>query len=123
MNPFINGSSQAIWQSKVPPEIQGRVFSTRALIAQISAPIALALAGPLTDGFLSPAMMPEGILSPIFGKLVGSGPGAGPALLFMIMGLTGGLISLIGFSIPAIRNVEDLIPDHNYSENILVAPE
>ena len=116
LNPFINGSSQSIWQSKVPPEIQGRVFSTRALIAQISAPIAMALAGPLTDGFLSPAMMPEGSLAPIFGKLVGTGPGAGPALLFMLMGVTGGLISLLGYSIPAIRNVEDLIPDHNYSE-------
>ena len=31
--PWINGSNQAIWQSKVPPDVQGRVFSARRLIA------------------------------------------------------------------------------------------
>ena len=38
-NPIINGSNQAIWQSKVPPEMQGRVFSARAFIALISSAI------------------------------------------------------------------------------------
>ena len=28
--PFINGSNQSIWQSKVAPDVQGRVFATRA---------------------------------------------------------------------------------------------
>ncbi|MFH2109687.1 MAG: MFS transporter [Candidatus Bathyarchaeota archaeon] len=112
-NPLINGSSQAIWQSKVPPEVQGRVFSARALIAQISAPIAMLITGPLTDGVLTPAMMPGGSLAPAFGWLVDTGPGAGPALLFLVMGVLGSILSLTGYIFPHIRNVEDIIPDHD----------
>jgi hypothetical protein len=54
VNPITNGCSQAIWQSKVPPELQGRVFSTRALIAQASQPVAMFVAGPWLTGSWSP---------------------------------------------------------------------
>ncbi|MCB0032019.1 MAG: MFS transporter, partial [Anaerolineales bacterium] len=30
-SPLLNGSNQAIWQAKVPPDLQGRVFSVRRL--------------------------------------------------------------------------------------------
>ena len=43
--PIINGSSQAIWQSKVAPDVQGRVFAARGMIAQIGAPVSMLLAG------------------------------------------------------------------------------
>ncbi len=112
-NPLINGSSQAIWQSKVPPEVQGRVFSARALIAQISAPIAMAITGPLTDKLLTPAMMPGGSLAPLFGWAVGTGAGSGPALLFLLMGVIGGAASLSAFLFPHIRDVEKIIPDYD----------
>jgi len=37
---MIDACSQAIWQSKVAPDIQGRVFSVRAMIAQSTLPLA-----------------------------------------------------------------------------------
>jgi MFS family permease len=111
--PLINGSNQAIWQSKVPPEIQGRVFSTRAFIAQVSAPIAMAITGPLADNFLLPGMMPGGSLTPLFGWLIGTDPGAGISLLFTVMGITGVAIGLGGYIFERIRNVESLLPDHD----------
>jgi MFS family permease len=111
--PLINGSNQAIWQSKVPPDMQGRVFSTRALIAQISAPVATGIAGPLADHFLLPGMMEGGRLAPLFGWLVGVGPGAGISLLFVVMGIGGILVGLGGYAFPHIRNAEDIIPDHD----------
>ncbi len=113
INPITNGCSQAIWQSKVPPELQGRVFSTRALIAQASQPVALFMAGPLADRVLEPAMMPGGSLATAFGWLVGTGPGAGMALIFVFAGLIGAASGLSGFMFDAIRNVEDIIPDHD----------
>ena len=58
--PIIQGSSQAIWQAKVAPDLQGRVFAARGMIAQISAPVAMLLAGPLADRVFEPAMMPGG---------------------------------------------------------------
>ena len=113
VNPITNGCSQAIWQSKVPPELQGRVFSTRALLAQASQPVAMFVAGPLADRVLEPAMMPGGSLASVFGWLVGTGPGAGMALIFVFAGLIGALTALGGLLFDAVRNVEDIIPDHD----------
>ena len=121
--PLTNGSNQAIWQSKVPPEMQGRVFSTRALIAQISAPVATGIAGPLADHVLLPGMMEGGTLAPLFGWLVGTGPGAGISLLFVAMGLAGILVGLGGLATPHVRNVEDIIPDHDELAAEIPSPE
>jgi MFS family permease len=110
--PIVNGSNQAIWQTKVAPDVQGRVFATRAMIAQISAPVAMLLSGPLADHYFEPAMIAGGSLESIFGWLVGTGPGAGMALMFIIAGLCGVLIGFGGYAFKAVRNVEDIIPDH-----------
>jgi len=108
-----NGSNQAIWQSKVPPELQGRVFATRALIASISAPIGMVIAGPLADRVMTPSMMPGGALAGTFGWLVGTGPGAGIGLLFFFLGIAGTVISLSGYAFKVVRDVEKDIPDHD----------
>ncbi|UCE29898.1 MAG: MFS transporter [Candidatus Bathyarchaeota archaeon] len=110
--PTINGSSQAIWQGKVAPDVQGRVFAARGMIAQIGAPVAMLLAGPLADRVFEPAMMPEGSWAPLIGWLVGTGPGAGMSLMFVIAGALGMLVGLAGYAFSAVRNVEDILSDH-----------
>lgn len=109
----LNGSNQAIWQSKVPPALQGRVFSVRRLIAQVAVPIAMLASGPLADRVFGPAMMPAGSLARLFGWLSGTGPGAGISLMFVWGGLAGAVVGLVGYLIPNIRNVEQLIADHD----------
>jgi hypothetical protein len=111
--PFINGSNQAIWQSKVAPDVQGRVFAVRRLIAQITAPLAMLLAGPLADRVFEPAMQPGGALAGVFGWLVGNEPGSGMSLIMLITGLLGVGVGLAGYLIPKIRDVETLLPDHD----------
>jgi hypothetical protein len=111
--PTLNGSNQAIWQAKVPPDIQGRVFSVRRLIAQISAPLAMLAAGPLADRLFEPAMAEGGAWTGAFGWLVGAGPGAGMGLMFVFTGLLGAAVGLGGYLFPAIRNVEEIMPDHD----------
>ena len=111
--PMVNGSNQAIWQSKVPPALQGRVFSTRLIIAQITAPIAMLASGPLADSIFGPAMLASGPLVPVFGWLTGTGTGAGISLMFVLFGLAGVAAGLAGYLIPSVRNVERLIPDHD----------
>ncbi len=59
--PIINGSNQAIWQAKVPPSMQGRVFATRRMIAQVAFPFAVLVAGPLADNVFEPAMQGTGV--------------------------------------------------------------
>jgi hypothetical protein len=110
--PTLNGSYQAIWQATVPPDVQGRVFSIRRLIAQSSAPLAMLAAGPLADKLFEPVMAEGGAWSAAFGWLVGTGPGAGMGLMFVFTGLLGAAVGLGGYLFPAIRNVEDIMPDH-----------
>ena len=111
--PLVNGSSQAIWQAKVSPDIQGKVFATRRLIAQISFPVAVILGGRLADVVFEPAMASGGAFAQFFQPLVGSGPGAGMGLLFVFSGIFGAVAALSGYLIPVIRNVETLLPDHD----------
>ncbi len=111
--PLINGSNQAIWQSKVEPDLQGRVFSARRLIAWFTNPISPIIGGVLADYVLEPAMRGQGALPGTFGWLVGTGPGAGMGLLLVFCGLAATLVGLAGYFIPAIRNAEDLLPDHD----------
>ena len=110
--PIASGSSQAIWQVKVPPDIQGRVFAVRSLVASAARPLSLLIAGPLADYIFEPGMQPGGSLAGIFGPLVGIGPGRGMGLIFVFTGLFISVINIIGYLTPRIRNVEDEIPDY-----------
>lgn len=111
--PILNGSNQAIWQAKVPPDVQGKVFSARRMIAWIANPIAMVIAGPLADKVMTPAMMPGGSLAGIFGWLVGTGPGAGMGLMLVLVGLVGVAVGVGGYFFKVIREAETLIPDHD----------
>ena len=111
--PISNAASQAIWQSKVAPDLQGRVFAARSMIAFASTPILPLLAGSLADYVTEPAMTSATWLSRVFGGLVGTTPGSGMALQFV---LSGALYLLVvgGFFLFArsVRDLEDLLPDH-----------
>jgi MFS family permease len=111
--PLINGSNQAIWQSKVPPDLQGRVFSARTLIAWMTNPISPLIAGTLADYILEPGMRASGGLSAVFGWLVPPGPGAGMGLLIFFASLGGLLAGLAGYFVSSIRKAEDILPDHD----------
>jgi DHA3 family macrolide efflux protein-like MFS transporter len=111
--PLINGSNQAIWQSKVPPALQGRVFATRRLIAQVSAPIAMLAAGPLADRVFEPLMTSGSAFARVLSHIVGSGRGAGMGLMLVIAGILGTAVGLSGYLFPAVRNAETLLPDHD----------
>lgn len=109
-------SNQALWQSKVPPDLQGRVFAVRRLIGMGFSPLASLAAGPLADRLLEPAMRQGGTLAPVLGPVFGVGPGSGIALLFAGCGLATALVGLIAWSVPTTRNTESLIPDHDAPE-------
>jgi MFS family permease len=109
--PLCNGSNQAIWQSKVPQDLQGRVFSARRMIAWLTTPIAPIIGGTLADYVLEPAMKTNTFLAQTFGPLVGTGVGSGMGLLMVICGLIATVVALSGFFMPVVRNVETLLPD------------
>jgi DHA3 family macrolide efflux protein-like MFS transporter len=121
LGPLISSSSQSIWQAKVEPDVQGRVFASRRLIAWITQPITPIIAGTLSDYVLEPAMKAQTGLSRTFGPLFGTGAGSGMGLLISICGVGAILVALVGFAMPVIRNVEDTIPDHDQLENLVIS--
>jgi len=114
MIPWVNGSNQAIWQAKVAADLQGRVFSARRLIAWFTNPISPLIGGTLADYLLEPALKtPTSGLTQIFGGLVGIGPGAGMSLLIVFCGLAALSVGAAGYLVPAVRNAEKILPDHD----------
>lgn len=110
--PIMNGSSTAIWQSKTPGDVQGRVFAMRRMIAQFTTPIGDFSAGPLADKIFIPLLLPGGALADTaIGRLVGVGPGRGIGLMFLVFAAVPGLAALWGFMNPRVRNVEAELPD------------
>lgn len=111
LTPIVEGSNQALWQAHVPVEAQGRVFGVRLLLSQFPIPVAMAVAGPLADHFLEPALQPGGALVPIFGRLVGAQPGAGMALLLVAVGLVGALVAFGAYAFPQLREFDHAEPE------------
>jgi DHA3 family macrolide efflux protein-like MFS transporter len=116
---FTNGASQAIWQAKVAPDVQGRVFSARRMIAWAVNPITPILAGVLADYITEPAMQSSTWLANTFNWLVGTKPGSGMALQFVFTGIAYmAIVWIVYLFVPVVRNLEDLLPDHDQMAKI-----
>lgn len=104
--PIVNGTSQTLWQLKVSHPMQGRVFSTRRMVAQIATPV-----GFLADRVFEPLLLDGGRLVPILGPIFGTGPGRGSALLIALAGLVVVVVAGLAWASPTIRHLERDIPD------------
>ncbi len=110
--PIIISSHNSIWQIKVEPKLQGRVFALRGAIAWSSFPLAYLVAGPLADYIFQPLLMDDGLLANSIGQLMGTGSGRGIGLLFVFVGAFVMLITILAYQFPRIRQVEDELPDY-----------
>jgi MFS transporter, DHA3 family, macrolide efflux protein len=108
--PIGNAASQVIWQSKVPLNVQGRVFALRRMIAISLSPIAYITAGPLVEKIFDPAVQNGGFAQGIT-KFIGTGDGRGIGLLFILLGVGWIVTSLVVFLNPRVRGLESEIPD------------
>lgn len=112
-------TNQTIWQAKVAPDAQGRVFAIRQMVGRAATPLAYLLAGPLADGIFNPLLAAHGPLAGNVGRLLGVGAGRGIGLIFVFMGALALAFTGIGMLSPRLRLVEQEIPDT--SEEPLVA--
>ena len=116
--PISNGNSQAMWQTKVPADVQGRVFSVRRMIAYSIIPLAYISAGFLSDHIFEPAMQSGGALAGSLGRVIGVGAGRGYGVLFLLMGLLWAVSALVTMLYPRVRRLEEEIPDAIESANL-----
>lgn len=109
--PILNGCVQAILQRKVVADMQGRIFATGRIIAQVTAPVAYVCAGVLADTIFAPLLMANGALASTVGLVIGTGPGRGIGLLFIIIGCLTMGTALLGYINPRLRLIEEELPD------------
>ena len=105
--PITVSANQAIWQNRVAPDVQGRVFAIRQAFIQATPLLASLLTGPLTDKVFEPLLKVGGPLAGNVGQIIGVGTGRGAGLLFVCAGLFLVLVSAIGYLSPRLRRVED----------------
>lgn len=109
--PLVNSCSQALWQCKTAPEVQGRVFSLRRMLATSLAPVSYVIAGWISDHWFEPLLANGGLLSDSVGRFVGVGPGRGMGLIFVLSGAIIIVIQIVAFRVPTLRRAEFILPD------------
>jgi DHA3 family macrolide efflux protein-like MFS transporter len=120
--PAISASNDSVWQSKVPPNLQGRCFAIQRVLAEAAMPVGYILAGPLAEQVFEPLLAPGGALAGSVGALIGTGDGRGLALMFIVLGLGMSLVALLALSVPAIRRVDDLPDAFEAANDAAAAP-
>lgn len=110
--PFGSGPNSALFASKVPPDVQGRVFATRSMISQSMMPPAFILSGILADNVFNPLLVEGGgLANTSIGEFLGVGPGRGVGLMMICNGIFLLIVSGLAYANPHIRNIETEIPD------------
>lgn len=95
--PYIQASEQTILQKVVPKNRQGRVFGFAQSVEQAASPLTAFMIGPLTEFIFIP-FMTTGAGVELIGDWFGTGKARGIALVFIITGIIGLCITLVGWS-------------------------
>lgn len=118
--PAVDASLFSLLQVKVPPDLQGRVFSVIFQIVMLLRPAAFITAGLLSDHVFEPAV---GTSSwEIFAPIVGNEAGAGMGLLIVLSGISIVVMTTIFYAIPAMRHLEENLPSYEAIAEEDVAP-
>lgn len=87
--PLLLANMEYFMRTKVPLEVQGKVFSARNTIQYATLPIGNLLCGILVDNFFEPYMLGRGYGQEFFHYFTGEGSGSGLALMYIFLGLIG----------------------------------
>lgn len=91
--PVMNANMDVLFRSKIPIEMQGRVYSARNTLQFFTIPLGYLCGGVLVDRVFEPFMAVQPLDS-LWVTLVGAGKGSGAALLFLAIGIFGALSCL-----------------------------
>lgn len=104
--PFAEAAEQTVIQRVVPFKRQGRVFGFAQSIEAAAAPITAFLIGPIAQFGLIPFMNSDAGKAQ-FGWLLGDGSARGIALVFLIAGFVGIIITLLAFTTKSYRRLSE----------------
>ena len=109
--PIICGYNQAIWQRKVPLNVQGRVFAIRSIVSCLSRLLAYLVSGPLVEKIFQPLMVSNNLIAVSIGKIIGTGSHVDMSLIFIIVGCFSMLATIAAYQYRPLRLVEAELPD------------
>ena len=90
--PYAEASEQTVLQRVVPYHRQGRVFGFAQSIEQAASPLTAFLIAPITQLLVIP-WMTDGWGADVLGPWFGTGPDRGIALVFVVAGIIGLLVT------------------------------
>ncbi|WP_395297455.1 amino acid adenylation domain-containing protein [Kitasatospora hibisci] len=108
---LVNGVYSTIVQVKVPQRFHGRVFALNTLVAWSTLPLGHGVIAPLGSALFGPLMDDGGALAGVFGPLLGTGPGRGIALMYLLFGLAMLVLVAVGLRLPALARFDRDVPD------------
>jgi DHA3 family macrolide efflux protein-like MFS transporter len=109
--PVINTSYEAIWQRKVPLEMQGRVFGLRPIAVGVMWLIAQLTVGPLADHVFTPWVATHSSIAGAIRSVIGATPGRSMGLFMSIVGLAWIAFALVALAYSPLRHIDSEIPD------------
>jgi predicted MFS family arabinose efflux permease len=92
--PIFSANESYFWRTIIPIELQGRAFSFKYALQSGMVPIGMLLGGILADYVFEPFML--NVSNPLT-LVVGSGKGSGMAVMFLLTGVMGTILSVLGF--------------------------
>ena len=107
--PIVNGCTEALWQTKTPPDLQGRVFAIRRLIAASTVPVSYLIGGQLADKVFEPLLRSSALPGVV--EIIGRGPGRGIGLMFIVGGILIVLVQVIAHLYSPLSQIEEDLPD------------
>ena len=117
--PIIVSCNQAIWQSKVPEKLQGRVFALQQMLEKLLAILAYTITGPLIEVVFASLLQLPGPIGATVTQIVGVGPGRGIGLLLVGMGSILLLATALAYRDPWVRRVDLILPNAPKSDRVL----
>lgn len=109
--PVVEASEQTILQTVIPLERQGRVFGFTQSIEQAASPLTAFMIGPIAQFIFIP-FMTTGAGVDLIGRWFGTGSDRGIALLFIVTGLIGLIVTLMAMQSRAYRKLSTHYQKH-----------
>lgn len=104
--PVVEATEQTIMQKVIPAERQGRVFGFAQSIEQAASPLTAFMIGPIAKYIFIP-FMTTGAGVELIGTWFGTGTARGLALLFVVTGILGLIVTLVAMKTSAYKALSE----------------
>lgn len=107
----MNGIYFTTVQVKVAQRFHGRVFALNTVISWSTLPLGFGLVAPLGSKLFEPLLAKHGALAGTVGRVLGTGPGRGTGLLYVVFALVMAAIVLVSVRLRSLKNFDTDVPD------------